>query len=192
MFGSVKRAARKRAKNISKIRASRDASEQAIFMGNSRKGQDAWAIATGKKKNVGWSQDELKTIAADKAKAQQVLKGSEGYFDGVKQQLRKDPNGPNLSPDQRKQVMADARAKQAEIEQAKAIMKMETKGGREITTGDRWKAAGTAVGEYYMGGTGKQMAARIGGTAGAIVGVPIAADAIGNAMNSNGGGQRQY
>lgn len=190
MFGFGSRRAskevRKRAKNINQIRSSRDASEQAIFMGNTRKGQDAWDIFRGKKESRGRTQEERKQIAGQRARSEHVLKGSQDDLRYTAQQLKQAANDPNLTPEQRKAVMDDLRAQgrktNEDFQQAREFMKADAdgafKGPVDYTTGDRAKALGTAVGEYYLGGSGKQMAARMGGTVGGIVGLNVGMDAL--------------
>lgn len=185
-FGRASREVRKRAKNINNIRASRDASEQALFFGNSRKGQDAADIAFGRKTSRGRTVEEQKQLAADKARAQYIVnkKGSEAKE--LAEQL-KDGYGPAMSPAQKADIRERARTVNDEVQQARSIMKQDTSGKKQITGMDRLKAAGTMASEYYIGGSGKQMAARIGGTAGGIIGLNVGLDALGN-MGSGGGG----
>lgn len=165
---------KRRAKKQNAIRANRDASESALLFGNTRQGQDAWKTATrGGTRPL--SKDERMMMNREHRQTGSALRQE---LNTARENMR---NATNKEDKMRyQQQMRDIGA---EMRQHTAS---NPSGVREVNIGamDRVKAAGTAVGQYYFGGSGKQTAARIGATAGAIIGVPLAVDAAENAINS--------
>lgn len=166
---------KKRAKNINTIRSNRNASEQALFFGNSRTGQDAWKTFT-KGGSRPLSKEERMNMNRNYREQGREMRGS------LEEARTKMKNAK--TPEERKQAQNEMRSIASDMRDHR---QMNPSGITETSIGtkDRMKALGTATSEYFLGGTAKQNLSRMGGVAGAIVGVPIAIDAASNAIGSN-------
>lgn len=173
---AAKKALRQQKKAAKQIAANREASANALFFGNSRKGQDAWGIATGKTARPLSAEERIgmnRNYRAQSSQYRQQLETARTNMKGAG------------TPEERAAYRDEMRNIAGAMRDHRGMNPAGVTEG-SYSALDRAKAAGTAVSEYYLGGKTSQNLARMGGTAAAIVGVPMAMDAAGNAINNSG------
>lgn len=175
MFG---RAAKKGIKNYSKqkkkVLANRSAMDNSLFKANydtrqrMRKARQGGHVAMSGDEVMGHAkgfQNQMDDVAKQMASLDKEIAG--GNLKGIDLiAARRNREGLQSSHD----ALNEQRRKYT-----KAFVNDETM-HREMTTGERWMEAGGAVKDYYIGGTMGQSAARIGATAGGIVGLNVGLD----------------
>lgn len=169
-----------------KMAANMAAQENSLFMSNTKEGRQAYNIMMGKTSGRNMTQAEQKSMNASLSKEHRKdnreLSAARSRMKNAKNDKQREAARQEM-----RDIAADMRGKDFKGQ------KEYIDGGRvEYGAMDRVKAAGTMASQYYFGGTGKQTAARIGGTVGGIVGLNVGLDALDDMGNSGGGSGQRY